>query len=378
MALAGVVSPAAESGWYDDYAAAQHLYQPGSAAQRSKADLDVVVTLCRSALAKQPPERRLGEIQFLLGQACYDDKLSLDAVRALRAATAAEPKVGVYRLWLGYAYALDDRPTLAVRAFQAVAADPAADAASRQSAGQWLTTLHEPLGDDRLLPSARLVVPGVVLRYWPREAAAAQVRQALTTARQLLFERVGIDPEDPVEVVLFRDAAEYQQFHQQRQTPRPEWSTACTMNGRIYCYATSGNVDALAVTLTHEYTHVALRAYAEDRTLPCWLDEGLAVLFSGEFPAYREELAAAPRWLSLKALLVPSFGVYERADARLAYIQSKAMAETLLKVQGPIRLRAYLRALGQGVPDDVAFEQTLQLTLQAFYDNWTAGWSDGR
>ncbi|MCC7493144.1 MAG: hypothetical protein IT204_12375 [Fimbriimonadaceae bacterium] len=366
LLLAMLLGGPLRAAWQDDYAAAQRLYQPGAAA----ADLDAVVALSERALLQQPPARRVPEVQYLLGRAAYDRGLAAQALAALRAAVAARPEVPEYRLWLGYASWLDGRPTLAIRLFQALLAESAAPPEVRKSALTWLGSLHEPPELRALEPGELLTLPGARLRHHRGEAAAATVRQALEAARATLLERLGISLDEPVEVVLFRDLAEYQEYHRQRQIERPEWSTACTVNGRIFTYPAAGEHDALVATLTHEYTHVALRAYADDRVVPTWVDEGVAVLLSNQFGGTRPALRQAPQLLSLRALLVPTFSAYETGVARLAYLQSRAMVEDLLRQHGAVKLRAWLRALGQGQEAGEAFEAVYGLAMGAWYDTW--------
>ena len=134
--------------------------------------------------------------------------------------------------------------------------------------------------------------------------------------------------------------------------------------------------DALTSTLTHEYTHVALRAAAGDRPLPCWLDEGLAVMVSAQFPDYRRVVATAPALLDLDALSVPSFSTYGRDDAYLAYAQSRAMAEALL-THGTARLGLFLQALGAGQDGPNAFGTAYGLPLPTWFAGWLAEAVDG-
>lgn len=372
MFLAAAPLPAAD-GWYDDYARALQIYRQ---ADRTE-DYQAVATLCRQALAQQPPARREGDVWFLYGRAAYDADDSAAAVTALREALARRPESAEVRLWLGYAYQLDGRTTLAVDLFFDLVADPAADAAAKASALEWLESLHESPATRAMEPAEQLVVPGVILRYHRGEPFAARVREALSAARQKLLDELGIEVVEPIEVILFRDAAEYQAYHRARELPRPEWSTACTSHGRIFTYPAAGERDGLLATLTHEYTHVALRAYADDRTLPCWIDEGAAVVLSGQFPGHRAELRQSRSLLTLDALMVPSFGAYERADARLAYLQSKAMVEDLWRVKGAVRFRAYLRELGRGGDPVAAFEQVFGVAMDEYHRWWVAERVDG-
>lgn len=366
----GVALRAAERSWLDDLREARRI----CATARAPEEFQGAAALLERALAKDPPAARQPELLYWLGRARFDGKDSPGAVEALRRAAAAAPAEASYRLWLGYAYNQDGRTTLAVRTLRSVAADPAAAPDEQQSARDWLKTLHEPADLEALAPEATLVVPGGLIRYHAGDPFAAVAREALAAARVKLDETLGIKLDEPaVEIFLFRDAAEYLAYHTRRGQPRQPWSTACAAHGRIFTYGTpTTDRAALTSTLTHEYTHVALRALADDRTLPCWLDEGLAMLLSGQFSDADTILANTRPWLALAALQVPGFGGYPEDWARLAYAQSRAMAAYLLKSAGAVPVRAYVRALGRQTDADAAFQASFGVSTADFYVRWTA------
>ncbi len=365
----------ADESWRSDLAEAQRIYHSA----KSTDEFQLVVGLCERALSKGVPNDRLDELQFTLGCAAYDLGDGRRAVLALRAAVALAPDDPHYRLWLGYAYQLDQRPTLAVREFNRVYATPEVDPTIRDSALEWLEELHESPAMAAREPQEVLTLPGAIVKHHRGEPFVAVLRDALEQARLALLETVGVTVAEPVEVLLFGEREEYRAYHRDKLVPRPEWSTACAAHGRIFCYVPgSDHRTELLSTILHEYTHLALRAYADDRALPCWLDEGVAVLLSGQFPAYRQELARAGGLLSLADVMVPSFAGYEdHRIARLAYAQSKSMTETLLRYQGALRFRAYLRAIGQGLDPEAAFESSFGRSMQVFYEQWYAEGLDG-
>lgn len=365
----------AADSWRADLAEAQRIYQQANSADAYQ----LVVGLCERALTQDVPEDRRDDLLFTLGCAAYDLGDGPRAVEALRAAVALQPEDLHFRLWLGYAYQLDQRPTLAVREFSRVYATPEADPTIRDSALAWLEELHESPAMVAREPRGRLELPAAIVKYHDGEPFVALLRDALEQARLQLLETVGVTVAEPAEVVLFRDREEYRAYHRDKLVPRPEWSTACAAHGRIFCYVPpAANRAELLATILHEYTHLALRAYADDRSLPCWIDEGLAVILSGQFPSYRQELAQQTSLLTLPSLMVPSFAGYQDRDvARLAYLQSRSMTALLLQQQGPVRLRAFLRAVGQGQTAEAAFEAAFGQTMQGFYERWAAEGVDG-
>jgi len=224
---------------------------------------------------------------------------------------------------------------------------------------------------EALEPPEKLVTDRFIIKHYPREPVLGIVIRTLEEAARTIRDRLGLIIGEPTEVLIFRSAAEYQYYHQQRQLPRPEWSVACVANGRIFTYSTS--TPTLFQTLQHEYTHVALRIATNDRRLPCWLDEGLASLVAQQFPAHRLDLERAYRrqaLLPIDCLTVPSFSVYQGDRAYLAYLQSVSMVEVLLDRFGPTRLQDLLRLIGAGYTADEAFEAVLGMTQRGYLLAW--------
>lgn len=355
-----------QTAWTDDVLMARRLL---FAEARTEAMVRDAAGLLERSLNQLIPERRRGEVCYLLGRARCELKDSLGAVTMLRQAVTDEPRNSLYRLWLATAYQLDGRTTLALRELRAVEADVGAEQAERKTAREALAALHEAAEAEPLAPKLAMAVPGATIRYEQGDPTAADVREALAAARRRLEQVTGLRALDDVEILVFPSRERYLAYHEARTTPRPEWSTACASGGRISLYGDGAGRDALISTLSHEYAHIALRAAAGDRPLPCWLDEGLAVMVSAQFPDYRLIVAQAPALLDLEALSVPSFGAYGREDARLAYAQSRAMAESLLRL-GTLPLGVFLRALGAGQDVDNAFGTAYGQPLGL----WFAGW----
>lgn len=364
---------AGQTAWTDDVLAARRLLFADGRTEQMVRD---AAGLLERSLNQTIPEIRRGEVCYLLGRARCELKDALGAVTVLRQAVAAEPKTSLYRLWLATAYQMDGRTTLALQQYRAVEADPTAEKPERQSARESLIALHEAAEAEPLVPAQTMAVPGAVIHYAAGDPTAADVREALASARRRLERIVGLAADGVVDILVFPTREAYLAFHDRRGTPRPEWSTACAAGGRISLYGDGSGRDALTSTLTHEYTHIALRAAAGDRPLPCWLDEGLAVLVSAQFPDYRAVVATAPALLDLDALSVASFSVYGRVDAYLAYAQSRSMAEALLTA-GRARLGTFLQALGAGQDGPNAFATAYGQPLPLWFAAWLAERADG-
>jgi hypothetical protein len=124
------------------------------------------------------------------------------------------------------------------------------------------------------------------------------------------------------------------------------------------------------VVLLHEYAHLRVHDLCATNHPPKWFDEGLAQLLSEDF---------GPDWLLLRSLRekcmhIPNFRdacfSTTHGDPAIAYLQSHAMVRQLAEECTPGRLVGVLRAMGQGVRFDDAFESTLGLSLSAFDDAW--------
>ncbi|HAZ63359.1 MAG TPA: hypothetical protein DCZ72_07090, partial [Armatimonadetes bacterium] len=201
--------------------------------------------------------------------------------------------------------------------------------------------------------------------------AAAECAAALARASERLTQRTGLAPPTGVEIVLFPSASSYHAYHELRGSARPEWSTACTAGGRVMLYGAEADRDQLTGTLGHELTHLTVRGAADGRTVPVWLDEGLAALVGGQFAEARGVLQRTGLHLALEALHVPSFAAYEQADAYLAYATSRVLVEDLLRAgTGP--LGAYLSALGAGASAEDAFVAAWGVSLADYYAAWAA------
>jgi hypothetical protein len=129
----------------------------------------------------------------------------------------------------------------------------------------------------------------------------------------------------------------------------------------------------LVGTLVHEYTHAALASLAPVGVWPAWLNEGLAELFEREAlgqlrPSAREyaELqAAAARgdWIPLESLGGPSFAGLDEQSARLAYLESYACVEQMLRRYGRERLERLVEEQAKTRRIERALQRALRIDL---------------
>lgn len=294
-------------------------------------------------------------LSFWLGRAYYKQGSVAEALDELERARFLDPSDPNIHLWLGYAYVADGRSMAAVSAFRQVLA--LVDSGGlRDSAVQWLRSLHEPPELTAWEPPERFTTSHFIIKHFPGDVLVPALGEALEEVHRFVLEHLGLKALAPVEVLVFRDLEEYRAYHQRRGTPRPEWSVACSANGRIFSYQRS--LVELRETVAHEYTHIALHMATLERPIPCWLDEGLAALVANQYGnslpllqrAYAEGLL-----LNVQELQVPSFSVYPTERAAIAYGQSRAMTEWFLSRFGRAALMRVLEELGRRAPPDAAF-----------------------
>jgi len=172
-----------------------------------------------------------------------------------------------------------------------------------------------------------------------------------------LFE---IFPEGPVPVVVYPERSFDKEGH-------ASWSAA-VYDGKIRLPAAGADPHSLAFrgTLFHEYAHALLHRATAGKSVPTWLNEGLA-----EVARYRADTGPAARCLPdahsfrLRSL-EGSFQGLNHDAAWYAYLESRHATERLLERFGEQGVRAVLAEVSRGAPFAVAFEKALGAEYGAF------------
>jgi hypothetical protein len=201
------------------------------------------------------------------------------------------------------------------------------------------TALFEASSDE---PLARLAVERL-------EAAYERVGAAL-----------GVYPPHPIVVVLYtRD-----QFGS--ITRLADWSAAA-FDGRIRVRL-GGSLqerDELDRVLSHEFVH-AVVAMLGGRTVPAWMNEGLATVLEPAGPADAEAALREAKDRPGLPTLHGSFGGFSRRDAEIAYASSARAVRRLLEQHGAPALVALLKDLGRGESFASAFRERLAIRYEDF------------
>jgi tetratricopeptide (TPR) repeat protein len=123
--------------------------------------------------------------------------------------------------------------------------------------------------------------------------------------------------------------------------------------------------------LTHEFTHALVRSLAA-RTVPTWLNEGLAGVFErGDLSWAVATVREAKAIIPLERLHGPFSGLSD-GDAKLAYAESALAVRYLLDQSGAPPVVALLQDLGRGVEFTEAFNQRALMSYVDFQAAWLA------
>ena len=234
-------------------------------------------------------------------------------------------------------HAPDDK-TLAARLAR-VREEAALHSGFFQSQGAHFTVLFEGPSDEEL---SRKILDVL-------EAADWRVGTALLTF-----------PERIIPVVLYTE----EQFRD--ITRSPGWAAAA-YDGRIRVPVRGAltNPEELDRVLTHEFTHALVQSIAP-RGVPTWLNEGLAVTFEPNGPAWSDAQLGKSSYRMPLQRLAAGFDKLSGAQARMAYAQSGGAVRALIEQAGAPAMVALLQDLGRGDDFDAAFERRMLTTYASF------------
>lgn len=167
-------------------------------------------------------------------------------------------------------------------------------------------------------------------------------------------------PERPITVVLYTD----QQFRD--VTRLPNWAGgAYDGQIRVPAQGLEDHPDEAGRVLAHEFVH-AVVAMLGGRSVPTWLNEGLAVNFEDDGVEKADRvLAAITERPSLKDLQA-SFATMTSAQARVAYALSAHAVHRIIELRGASAVVMLLQAIGRGVPFSTAFYQCVAMPYDDF------------
>lgn len=192
------------------------------------------------------------------------------------------------------------------------------------------------------------------------EPLAREAADRLENTYRRVGARLGVYPSERITVVLYTR----EQFN--TITRLTSWSAAA-YDGRIRIpiAVSPDEREDLDRVLSHEFVH-ALVGMLGGRTVPAWLNEGLATVLE---PAGSEDAEAAlgrtPARRNLSKLH-DSFINLSRDDAEIAYASAARAVRRLLEQRGAPAVVALLQDLGQGTTFATAFQQRIDMPYEFF------------
>lgn len=204
-----------------------------------------------------------------------------------------------------------------------------------------------------------------------------QVLEVLEQAHDRLHERLGLRPERAITVRIY-DAADFDaRFARHFRFP-----AAGFYQGVIRVRGETQVSTYLARVLHHELVHAAFDQLAPSQLLPAWFNEGVAewfearavgkrLLSAGELAAL-QRAARAQALFDLRQLSAPSLAGFGPEAAGLAYLQSYAMIEHLVRRHGERDLRDFVRDVVRGRPLASTFRSTFRFDLARLPERFIA------
>jgi tetratricopeptide (TPR) repeat protein len=192
------------------------------------------------------------------------------------------------------------------------------------------------------------------------EPLARGVTERLETAYRRIGNTLGIHPSQPVTVVLYTR----EQFSD--ITKLAAWSVAA-YDGRIRLpiRVAEGEPGELDRVLSHEYVHAVI-ARLGGRTVPAWLNEGLATVLEPEASADAEATLVLSRERPALSELHGGFVGLSTRDAEVAYATAARAVRRLIELRGVNDIVALLEDLRRGVAFAPAFQQRLAMRYEDF------------
>jgi tetratricopeptide (TPR) repeat protein len=288
-----------------------------------------------------------GIAAFMLGQ---DELAQARFERAL----AINPSLVSAAEWLGNLHYKAGRVAEAIAIYEAIPSPRAREL--EQQLAEWrreqdLQSRFQTERTDHFIALFESVSDGPVARevLGHLEAAHARIGKAL-----------GVYPSQKTTVVLYTRA----QFDD--ITRLAQWSVAA-YDGRIRVPLASAREepDELDRLLSHEFAH-ALIDKIGGRTVPAWLNEGLATVLEPEGSKEIEALLVGTDAQPSLTTLHDGFVTLSTRDAEIAYASAARAVRRLVELRGTAGVVALLQDLSRGTPFEDAFSRRLAMRYDVF------------
>ena len=290
-----------------------------------------------------------GVAAFMLGQ----DEMAEDRFEC---ALARDPAFVPAMVWLGDLYYRSGRLAQAIAVYQAARQRSPNDGELQRQLGVWReeqelqSRFHESRTEHF---TARFEADA-------DEPLAHEVVARLEVAYARVGRTLDVYPARPVTVLLYSRT----QFAD--VTRLADWTVAA-YDGRIRVPIANAlrESDEIDRVVSHEFVH-AVVAMLGGRTVPAWLNEGLASVLE---PAGPDELEARLAHAGVRpslSKLHDSFTGLSKRDAEIAYASAARGVRLLIEHRGVAAIVALLEDLAHGTPFDRAFRQRMGMHYEDF------------
>jgi hypothetical protein len=208
-----------------------------------------------------------------------------------------------------------------------------------------------------------------VVYYLSRNNSIAEsLLQTLEVFYPRLVQEIGCPNVSPIEVFLCNSEDSYQQLIGKSL---PEWSAGVAIPGKKTIILKDFD-NTLSQTAIHELTHVLLKAAVDNKPVPTWFNEGLAIYFS-------EEKEFASSSLISKALTTNSILplneiervlFFDKYKAQLAYQESYLAVLFLIEKFGVPGMQNTIHAFARNDDPDQALREGIGVSLEEFEQQW--------
>jgi tetratricopeptide (TPR) repeat protein len=352
LALALIVACPSPASAQATAAEAVKLAEAGAKALEERRFVDALSSF--TAAAKLAPGS--GSIALGVGLSAYMLGRNAVAEQELLRALKLDPSLTDASIVLGELQYRSGRIAAAVATYQAGLKHAPKDATLNEKIQQWSA---EERAESRFAETRgvhfRVRFEGPV-----DQALARRAVELLEATYQRIGDVLRFYPTEAVDVVLYTA----QQFRD--ITRGPAWASG-VYDGRIRVPVKGAldQMEQLERVLAHEYVH-ALIASIAGRSVPAWVNEGLAVALEPGGVVAAQRIVASAKSRPALSEMHEDFGGLEDDDARIAYAQSAVAARALLDVRGSSAVLTLLRDLAAGATFSTAFHQRIGMRYEEF------------
>jgi tetratricopeptide (TPR) repeat protein len=347
--MLGVSAAAANAGAADNPTA---LARAGTKAIESRRFGDALEAFTRAAdLNPADPGPCFGAAvaAFMLGQ----DEM---AENRFQCALARDPAFVPAMVWLGDLYYRSGRLAEAIAVYEAARQRSPEDRELQRQVGLW----REEQRLQSRFHHSRSEHFTVRFEADADEPLARQVVAQLEVAYARVGRTLGVYPSRPITVLLYSRT----QFTE--LTRLADWTVAA-YDGQIRVPIVDALEDPKEIdrVVSHEFVHAVVTMLG-GRTVPAWLNEGLASVLE---PAGADELEATLTRSGGRAALSKLHGSFtglSKHEAEIAYASAAQGVRLLIELRNVGAIVALLEDLGHGMPFDRAFRLRIGMPYQDF------------